>query len=60
MMPIYGLCGTGKVGYLDELDALLSLTHVSALHDGNEKQERNAYRCQTCDFWHLTSQEVCE
>lgn len=58
MMPVYGLCDTGKVGYLDELDALLSLTHVSALHDGNEKQERHAYRCLSCDLFHLTSWEA--
>lgn len=57
-MPIYGLCETGKIGYLDELDALLNLTHVSALHDGAEKQERNVYRCDSCDLFHLTSWEI--
>lgn len=55
MMPVYGLCDSGKIGYLDELDALLSLTHVSAIHDGGEKQERNVYRCESCDLFHLTS-----
>ena len=58
MMPVYGLCSTGKVAYLDELDALLSLQHVSALHDGNEKQERSAYLCDTCGLFHLTSWRI--
>ena len=56
-MKIYGKCATGKVAYLDQVDAMLSLMDLMELRDGYPKHERNFYRCDSCDLFHLTSWE---
>lgn len=58
MMPVFGACETGKIGYLEDIDAMLAILHLGAKHDGNEKQERSYYQCDRCDLLHLTSWRI--
>lgn len=57
-MEIFNACPTGKIGYVEDIDAMLAIVHLSAKHDGNEKQERSYYECDKCGLLHLTSWPV--
>jgi hypothetical protein len=59
-VKIYGMCSSGKVGYLDEIDAMLSLLDLQELRDGFPRHERNLYPCDICGHFHLTSGPVTE
>lgn len=54
------LCATGKQAYLDELDAMLALERIRGYRGDqyDHKVEKHQYRCDLCQYWHLTSQEV--
>jgi hypothetical protein len=54
------MCSSGKVGYLDEIDAMLSLLDLQELRDGFPRHERNLYPCDICGHFHLTSGPVTE
>lgn len=48
----------GKVRYRDKksaLQVLRSAQAAAALHPGSDRREKRAYRCPTCNGWHLTS-----
>lgn len=50
----------GKVRYRyrkDALEALLNIRIVSSLKNLDGRNERRAYKCESCNGWHLTSQK---
>lgn len=57
-MIVAGACPTGKIGYLDEITALLSLQDLSISRDNREKTERSVYPCGACGMHHLTSWRI--
>lgn len=54
MTQIFG-CPNGKIGYLDDTDAMLAILKLGGEHDDRHKTERSYYTCSTCGHLHLTS-----
>ncbi len=46
-------CCTGKVQYFAQTDAELALAGIDRTDP--RRHEQRAYRCPSCDGWHLTS-----
>lgn len=58
---VKGLCpNSNKIGYTDELDAMLALNDLGNSRDHKEKTERSYYECDGCGLYHLTSWRVNE
>lgn len=58
-MILIELCASGKLAYLDELDAMLALERIWEYRGDqyDDKVEKYQYECDMCHLWHLTSQE---
>lgn len=54
-------CMTGKVAYRDRLSALYHLAvlrkrDIVNIRNQDNLKVKRAYKCDKCDYWHLTSQ----
>lgn len=50
-------CPTGKRRYKDRIAALLAIESANRRkHERRGKNERRAYLCQMCRYWHVTSE----
>ena len=47
-------CLTGKVRYRDRIAATYALAVIQR-REKERRREKRAYRCDTCNGWHLTS-----
>lgn len=47
-------CPSGKVRYRDQIGAKFALAVINR-RGGKKRREQRAYRCPTCNGWHLTS-----